>query len=72
MTTANHEEVASIGEVAGCVWTYLDQHGPVSLSQLVKDLEAPRDTVMQGVGWLAREGKVSITKESRSRIISLT
>ena len=72
MTTASHEEVATIGDVAGSVWNYLDQHGQVSMSQLVKELNVPRDTVMQGVGWLAREGKVSITKESRSRKISLT
>lgn len=72
MTTASHEEVVTIGEVAGCVWNYLNEHGQVSLSQLVKALDSPRDMVMQGVGWLAREDKVSITKESRGRQIRLT
>jgi len=72
MTTENREEVDGIGAVAGCVWSYLDEQGPVTMTQLVRDLEAPRDSVMQGVGWLAREGKVSITKETRSRKISLT
>ncbi|MCA9025978.1 MAG: winged helix-turn-helix domain-containing protein [Planctomycetaceae bacterium] len=72
MTTVNREEVDSIGEVAGLIWNYLDEHGPVTMTQLVRELEAPRDAVMQGVGWLAREDKVSITKETRSRKISLT
>ncbi len=71
MTTFVNEEVDTIGAIAGCIWNYLDEHGPVTLTQLVKELDAPRDAVMQGVGWLAREGKVVITKETRSRKISL-
>jgi len=31
----------------------------------------PRDLVMQALGWLAREDKLSIEEEGRSRILSL-
>jgi hypothetical protein len=41
------------------------------MAKLVKAVGEPRDTVMQALGWLAREDKLSIEEEGRSRIISL-
>lgn len=70
-TTAKVDCVAQIGETAGEVWHLLDKGGPMSLTQLVKKIGAPRDLVMQAVGWLAREDKVVIEEESRSKIIAL-
>lgn len=61
----------AIGATAGLVWNYLQANGSVTLSKLAKDLDAPRDAVMQGVGWLAREGKVRFEETPRSRVISL-
>jgi hypothetical protein len=63
--------VVHIGETAGAVWSELAQNGPMSLSKLVKAVGEPRDSVMQAIGWLAREDKVWIEEEGRSRIISL-
>jgi hypothetical protein len=63
--------VARIGETAGQVWHHLNEHGPQSISKLVKDIDAPRDLVMQALGWLAREDKLAIDEENRSRIVSL-
>jgi len=67
----NGEDLAQIGVVAGQVWHFLHMHGPVTLSKLAKGVEAPRDLVMQGVGWLAREGKVRFDETPRSKVISL-
>tara|TARA_R110002095_G_scaffold98386_3_gene86504 strand:- start:7594 stop:7827 length:234 start_codon:yes stop_codon:yes gene_type:complete len=64
-------EVESIGIVAGAVWQYLSEHEPVTLSKLSREIEAPRDLVMQAVGWLGREGKIEFHKGSRSKLISL-
>jgi hypothetical protein len=64
-------QAASIGTVAGQVWQYLHTHGPVTLSKLAREIEAPRDLVMQGVGWLAREGKIAFHEGPRSKTISL-
>ena len=61
----NHQ-VESIGLVAGWVWKYLDEHGAVTLSKLAREIDAPRDMVMHGVGWLAREGKVEFHEGPRS------
>ena len=61
-----------IGETAGQVWHFLNSKSKVSLTQLAKEIDAPRDQVMQAVGWLAREGKIAIDENGRSRSISLT
>lgn len=64
--------VESIGQVAGQVWHYLHSHGPATLSKLAREIEAPRDLVMQAVGWLAREEKVRFHEGQRSKLVSLT
>jgi hypothetical protein len=64
-------QVESVGAVAGHVWRYLHENGPVTLSKLAREIEAPRDLVMQGVGWLAREGKIAFHEGPRSKTISL-
>ncbi len=63
--------VAQIGEMAGVVWRTLSSEGPMSLTKLVKAVGQPRDSVMQAVGWLAREDKIWIEDQGRSRTISL-
>jgi len=67
MVTAHHSSVDQIGDTAGLIWHNLNEQGPRSLSQLTKDVDAPRDVVLQAVGWLAREGKISIEEEARGK-----
>ena len=64
-------QVDSIGMVAGLVWEYLDQKGPVTLSKLAREINAPRDLVMQGLGWLAREEKIDFHPGEKSKLVSL-
>lgn len=63
--------VAQIGKTAGAVWSVLNQDGPISMAKLVKSVGEPRDTVMQALGWLAREDKISIQTDGRRRVVSL-
>ena len=63
--------VESIGVVAGQVWHYLQENGSVTLSKLARDVDAPRDLVMQGVGWLAREDKIVFEARARNKTVSL-
>ena len=44
--------------------------GAPSTARLIKEVDAPRDMVMQAIGWLAREDKIDI-EDGRARIISL-
>ena len=70
-TTSSASCVASIGEMAGVVWCALSENGSLTMARLVKAVGEPRDTVMQALGWLAREDKISIVEENRSRVVSL-
>lgn len=63
--------VSHIGEIAGTIWRILSDNGPLSMAKLVKAVGEPRDAVMQGLGWLAREGKVNIEDDGRNRKVSL-
>jgi len=63
--------VAQIGDTAGAVWTILNKQGPLSVAKLVKAAGGPRDVVMQALGWLAREEKIWIEEDGRSRVVSL-
>lgn len=70
-TAAPVNAVAHIGATAGTVWKVLVENGPLSMARLVKAVGEPRDTVMQALGWLAREDKVRIEEEGRTRMVSL-
>ncbi|MCH2115743.1 MAG: winged helix-turn-helix domain-containing protein [Pirellulales bacterium] len=63
--------VYQIGESAGQIWTLLDTAGPQKITHVVKEIDAPRDLVMQALGWLAREEKITIEEQTRSRVVSL-
>jgi len=70
-TVSTNECIAEIGEAAGLIWKTLDDSGPASVAQLVKNSEKSRDLVMQALGWLAREDKIEIKEVRRSRVVSL-
>lgn len=63
--------MVQIGETAGEIWDILDKQGPLSFAKVVKAVGKPRDQVMQAIGWLAREEKLCIEEEGRSRVVSL-
>lgn len=65
------DPMAKIGVTAGAIWHLLDSKGPLKLPQLVKKVSEPRDTVMQALGWLAREGKIEIQEKGRQRTVAL-
>ena len=69
--TFETEAVLQIGQTAGDVWRLLDGEGPTSITKIVKQIDAPRDVVMQAIGWLAREDKINIDEETRSKVVSL-
>ena len=63
--------IACVGETAGVVWRTLDSAGPMSIAKLVKAVGQPRDTLMLALGWLAREDKIHIEEDGRTRKVSL-
>lgn len=63
--------ITEIGIVAGDIWHYLDQHGEVTLSDLVKGIDKSRDNILMSLGWLAREGHVIVLKSEQDYKVSL-
>jgi len=63
--------ITEIGIVAGDIWHFLDQHGEVTLSVLVRGIDKPRDNVLMSLGWLAREGHVIVQQTDSEYKISL-
>ena len=54
---------AEIGQAAGTSWQYLDRHGEASLTQLRPGTKLSDSLVFMGLGWLAREGRVTLVKD---------
>ena len=61
----------TVGETAGAIWQLLDERGSLATTQIIKEIDAPRDQIMQSIGWLAREGKLTIREEGRRKIVTL-
>lgn len=69
--TVDQDCVFEIGAVAGEIYHLLQEHGPMSQARVAKEIAMPRDLVMQGIGWLAREDKLRIYSAPRGRMICL-
>ena len=70
-TALTDKTIDQIGDAAGLVWKTLSSEGAMSMAKLCRSIDAPRDLVMQAVGWLAREEKVCFQEGARGRLISL-
>jgi len=63
--------ITEIGIVAGDIWHFLDEHGEVMLSVLLRGIDMPRDITLMSLGWLAREGHVILQQMGEDYKISL-
>jgi hypothetical protein len=64
--------IEDIGNAAGEIWRFLEQQTePVNLTTLKKNVPLSSSLLMMGLGWLAREDKVSIESSEASYKISI-
>lgn len=63
--------ITEIGIVAGDIWHFLDQHGAVTLTVLIKGIDKPRDNILMSLGWLAREGHAVVQQTDKDYLIAL-
>ena len=63
-----HQEIIN---AAGLIYNYLSDKGEVSISKMKKDLDLKSNFADLGLGWLAREDKVTISKKGTSVNVSL-
>lgn len=64
-----HKE--KIGTDAGKVWTYLNENGATTLSDLKKKTKIKEPFLSMSLGWLARENKICFVIEEETVIIEL-
>jgi len=63
--------ITEIGIVAGDIWHCLEERDEITLSEMADSLGKPRDTILMGLGWLAREGHVIVEQEGEDYKIAL-
>lgn len=76
MLIAVHQEkeklmMEMIGETAGQIWNYLNENGESTIAKMKKDLDLKSNFAELGLGWLAREGKVEMSKKGTSTNVRL-
>ena len=62
----------TIGNAAGIIWpTLADSAGPLNITDIPKRTNLTTQIAFQGLGWLAKEGKIQYEKKGRSVYVSL-
>lgn len=60
------------GEIAGAIWTALNENGAMSAKDLKKAAKVKTEKEMfLGLGWLLREDKLSVAGDEKEPIFSL-
>ncbi len=62
----------SIGTVAGQLWHFLDEHGPQSVTKTCKESGIEMKQLQRAIGWLAKEGKITVISQGRTETLALT
>ena len=62
---------AQIGENAGVIWRKLESKGKLNLEELQEETGLDLVEMLTALGWLARENKISVSKDKGVTSISL-
>ena len=52
--------ITEIGIAAGDIWHYLDEKGSATLDELTRHIKKDRNLLLMSLGWLAREGHITL------------
>jgi len=63
--------ITKIGIIAGEIWDILEKGGSKSLLDIMVKIDEPKEVVLMSLGWLAREGHVSLDKQTDNYIVNL-
>lgn len=60
------------GEIAGAVWTALNENGALNAKDLKKAAKAKTEKeLFLGLGWLLREDKLAVSGDEKDPVFSL-
>ena len=60
-----------IGDAAGKIWDALRENGPMTKSRIAQQTGLKAQLVDQGIGWLARENKLTWEEHRKTKKIDL-
>lgn len=63
--------IEKIGTNAGKVWTVLDEAGRQNVKEVKKTTKLTDKDLYAAIGWLAREGKISLEEVEKELYLSL-
>lgn len=63
--------ISAIGEAAGKIWHYLDKNGPSSITKVTSETGVGKNDIQRAIGWLAKEGKLTVEMKGRVETLSL-
>jgi DNA-directed RNA polymerase sigma subunit (sigma70/sigma32) len=63
--------ITQIGIIAGDIWNLLEENGDLSLTEIYNHLSHQEDRILMSIGWLAREGHITLEKTGEDFQISL-
>ena len=63
--------ITEIGIVAGEIWNLLDKKQAAPIDTIVDSLKHNRDLVLMSLGWLSREGHVTLAPTDRGLVATL-
>jgi len=64
--------ITEIGITAGHIWHYLDEKQQATLEDLTKSIGEKKELILMSLGWLAREGHVTLREDNGVYRVSLT
>ncbi|MCM8776204.1 MAG: winged helix-turn-helix domain-containing protein [Candidatus Omnitrophica bacterium] len=64
--------ITEIGIAAGDIWHYLDEHGSANLNEITHAIGKSRDLLLMSLGWLAREGHITLGNAETGYCAALT
>lgn len=71
LTKKERYMMETIGQTAGQIWNYLNENGETTVAKMKKELDLKGNFAELGLGWLAREGKVEMSKKGTSTNVRL-
>ncbi|MFH1768498.1 MAG: winged helix-turn-helix domain-containing protein [Candidatus Omnitrophota bacterium] len=63
--------ITEIGIVGGEIWGFVEKRSQVTLSEIIKEIDRPKELIFMSLGWLAREGHILLKKEDADYKVSL-
>jgi predicted transcriptional regulator len=61
----------TVGSAAGKVWSFLSENGQASVTKIAEGAALDKNDVQRAIGWLAREGKLSVERKGKNEFFSL-